>query len=87
MYEAIEVTMSREYCNELGITEVLEPELQLAVTARLEEKLDVEDVTIGFSGWNGVGVWDADGDKIEPRGALIKIVQTAIAREARKLTA
>lgn len=87
MYEAIEVAISWERCNELDITDVLEPELQLAVTARLEKSLEVDDVVVGFSSWDGVVVWDAEGNKIEPPEAVVKAVQAAITDEARKLTA
>jgi hypothetical protein len=87
MYEAIEVTVSWERCKELGITDALESGLRLGVRARLEKLLDVEEVSVGFSGWGGVDVWDPEGDKIEPPEELVKTVQAVIADEARKLTA
>ena len=85
-YEAIEVTISWERCEELGVTDALEPELQLAVTARLEQRLDVGEVTTGFSGWDGVAVWDSNGDKMEPPGSVKEAVNNVIADEAQRLT-
>jgi hypothetical protein len=85
-YGVIEVTVSWETCRDLGITDALGPELQLAVEAEVEARLSAIEASVVFSQFDAIDVWSANGDKMDPPNAVVEVAHEIIAEEAERLT-